>query len=110
MIDRGRDEYGQFVSYLPRYYDHHKSYLELHDNHTIWDLENENKTDEEYLVLVEEAVQFFELRTETPLFLLGRSGRHVCVEDNYKNSKRYQWLKRVALELEQNMIDTFNTK
>jgi hypothetical protein len=93
---------------LPRYYDNNKSYLELHANHTVWKLDNEHTDDDLYCWTVEAAVERFEDETGVPLFMLGRSGRHICVEDTAENSRKYQYLRNKALKLEKEVVDTFN--
>ena len=99
---------------LPRYYseDFRKEFLELHDNHTWWEIEVENDIDisEEYEWKVEEAIEVFERHTGVKIYLLGRSGRHCCVEDTPENSRRYQYLEKKALKLEQKVIDYFNKR
>jgi len=93
---------------LPRYYDGGRSYLQLHDNRTLWKCTNEANSLDEFEFLVEIAIQDFEERAHEPLLLLGRSGRHVCVEDKLSNSRRYQWLRKIALDLEDGVINQFN--
>lgn len=83
--------------------------LQLHDNPTMNYLDNENKSQEEYADLVDEAVNIFEGETGVELYRLGRSGRHICVELNYENAKNYNKLRNKALKLEQWVIDEFNS-
>ena len=84
-------------------------YLQLHDNYTGWKLDNPDKSDEEFSSLVEDAADQFNIITGEELYLLGRSGRHVCVELNYDNANNYDELKNTALKLEQWGIDKFNS-
>lgn len=95
---------------LPRYreYNDVNSYLELHQNYTMWELNNDKLSDEDYNLLVEDAVRVFEDETGVKLYGLGRMGRHICVEDTPENSRKYQYLKKKALGLEKWVIDTFN--
>lgn len=109
-MTRCRNESGQFSEHLPRYYDNGVSYLELHQNRTCWKLENDKKSDDDYLFLVEEAIKMFKEKTSVEIFLLGRSGRHVCVQDIPENSKRYIKLEKLSLELEKWVIEQFNNK
>ncbi len=44
------------------------------------------------------AVQDFEAETGVRVFLLGRSGRHVCVEDTPRNRRHYARLRKAALQ------------
>ena len=95
---------------LPIYHNREDSkvYLELHANHSAWNLENPTKSDSDWASLVEEAVLTFEEETGTSVFLLGRSGRHVCVENNLENRQNYKKLRDLALGLEKEAIDSFN--
>lgn len=97
-----------FEQTLERY----EGYLQLHDHRTMWKLENPTLPDYEadriYNNLVEQACDMFKERTGQVLLLLGRMDRHVCVEDTKENSRRYQWLKKIAIELEDWVITAFN--
>lgn len=83
-------------------------YLQLHDNHAIFKLDNPDRDDSAFYFLVDSALEQFESVTGERPYLLGRSNRHFCVELNYENAKNYEELKKVALELEQWAIDEFN--
>ena len=95
---------------LPRYKEHIDAteYLQLHDNRTLWKIDNPNLTDEFYIQLVNDAIQAFEDSTEVKLYLLGRSGRHVCIEDTPSNSRQFHWLCKLALKLEKQVIKAAN--
>lgn len=87
-----------------------KTYLELHDNHTMWNI-NKNFPWEVYEYQVRWACYEMEKHyKDLEIFLLGRSGRHVCVEDTPINRRRYQQLIEYATKLEQEIIDYFNNK
>jgi len=108
-MEKERNEYGEFKKTLPRYQEYNgDTFLELHANHTLWKIDNEELNDDDIYIEVESAIDAFESITGTDVYLLGRSGRHVCVEDNKKNSKRYHYLKKVALELEKDFIYNMN--
>ena len=85
-----------------------KRYLELNDNHTIWELNNENRTGDDWSAIVQSAAEEFDEKTGTELMFFGRSGRHVCVELNFDNLIRYDELKAVQEEFEQQCISRFN--
>lgn len=101
-----------FKSTLPRYreYNGKTMYLELHANRTGYSLNNPETTEEEFLDYVRQSVAIFEKKTNVDLFLLGRSGRHVCVLDTPENSKRYQRMKNLALQLEKDVVFCCNKK
>lgn len=101
-----------FEKTLPRYRDYGVEYLELHRNYTMWRLDNENLSEQDseelYTALVLQAIDEFEDKTGVNVYLLGRSGRHVCVYDTIENSKRYNYLKRTAEKLEDLVVKKFN--
>ena len=93
---------------FPIYTDAGTPYLELHDNRTMWKLQREELFGEEFYEAVSRAIQEFELITGVELYCLGRSGRHICVEDTEENRENYEYLKSEALRLEAIMIDQWN--
>lgn len=96
-----------------QYYDHDGGYgtvLELNDNHTIWELNNENKSDEEWASIVNSKLAQFEADTGVELMLLGRMGRHACVEPTYDNCMNFTYLQETQEKLEQEAIDEFNAE
>lgn len=103
-----------FKQTLPRYrpWPGQQAYLELHRNATERELSNPRLDAEQGLALYTDlvlwAIYEFEHCANTKVFLLGRSGRHVCVEDTPENSRRYQHLKRLALQIERTVIDDYN--
>ena len=84
-----------------------ETYLQLHDNHTFWDIESEVDPEDVYATL-DEFIERFELQTGQKAYLLGRSGRHVCVDFTLDNLENYEILKETALDLEQEFINTVN--
>ena len=85
-------------------------YIELSDNHTMWELNNENKTEEDWSAIVQAAAAEFKEETGIELKLLGRSGRHTCVDVTADNLIGYNKLQEVQKRLEQKCIDEFNEK
>ena len=94
---------------LPRYYSDEvrQNVLELHDNHTFWNI-NKNITDEDLYNATEIILGEFEGLTGENLLLLGRSGRHACLYDTKKNQLHYHRYKKIALELEKILINRLN--
>lgn len=84
--------------------------LELNDNHTMWELNNENKSDEEWFSIVNSKLAQFKADTGVDLMLLGRSGRHACVEPTYDNCMNFTFLQETQERLEQEAIDEFNSE
>lgn len=96
-----------------QYYDHdggHGTVLELNDNHTMWELTNENKSDEEWASIVQSKLAQFKADTGVDLMLLGRMGRHACVEPTYDNCINFTYLQETQEKLEQEAIDEFNAE
>ena len=96
-----------------QYYDHdggHGTVLELNDNHTIWELTNENKSDEEWASIVQSKQAQFKADTGVDLLLLGRMGRHACVEPTYDNCMNFTYLQETQERLEKEAIDEFNAE
>lgn len=84
-------------------------YLQLHDNRTLYKLDNESKDEIDYGALLEQAFEKFEEITGVEAFTLGRSNRHVCVDLTYENVKNYVYLKDTALQLENWVVEEFNS-
>ena len=83
-------------------------YLELHDHHTLWKIHKEfdlNDYEAEVFLLILELENHFK---DLDVVQLGRSGRHICVEDTPVNRRRYKHLVAYAERLEQELIDYFN--
>ena len=57
-----------------------------------------------YQAKVDWATDVFESKSGTDVYLLGRSGRHVCVRDTVDNALRYVDLKMLARQLENSVI------
>ena len=96
-----------------QYYDHDGGYgtvLELNDNHTIWELNNESKSYEEWASIVNSKQAQFKADTGVDLLLLGRMGRHACVEPTYDNCINFTYLQETQEKLEQEAIDEFNAE
>lgn len=96
-----------------QYYDSDGGYgtvLELNDNHTIWELNNESKSYEEWASIVNSKQAQFKADTGVDLLLLGRMGRHACVEPTYDNCINFTYLQETQEKLEQEAIDEFNAE
>lgn len=83
-------------------------YLELSDNHTMYDLNDNGKSVEEWYSIIDSKSVEFENETDAPLKFLGRSGRHVCVDLNLTNIINYNKLKEVQERLEKEAVAEFN--
>lgn len=90
------------------------NYIELNDNNIFnrLDFNGAIKTSDDeaifyevYTDMVNAAAEKFERITGVPIYLLGRSGRHVCVELNKENAERFDELQDVQEKLEKEFID-----
>lgn len=87
-----------------------KGYIELSDNHTLWNFDFElDKSESEifeitYCNEVNKAAEIFEQETGIELFYLGRSGRHVCIIDNFENARLYASIREIQKRLESEVI------
>lgn len=95
---------------MKTYVDGYTEYLELHDNHTIWKIEVPFDWDEYGCVLTELIRDMENKYKDLEIYTLGRSGRHICVNDTPVNRRRYKYLVEYALKLEQKLINYFNNK
>ena len=86
------------------------TYLELSDNHTMRDLEDNGKSEEEWYSIIDSKSVEFENETNVPLRFLGRSARHICVDINLSNIVNYDKLKEVQNRLEDEAIAEFNNR
>ena len=86
------------------------TYLELSDNHTMRDLEDNGKSEEEWYSIIDSKSVEFENETNVPLRFLGRSARHICVDINLSNIVNYDKLKEVQNRLEDEAIAEFNDR
>lgn len=68
--------------------------LELTAEHVYWKFYNPRFTDDPcfddiYRMMVQDEIDDFKKKFGQDIYLLGRSGRHVCVDDTPENRERY---------------------
>ena len=92
---------------MAKYYD---GMLELSDMHVLWNCETleSDKDFKAYNLLCYEKMAEFEEIYQVEVFLLGRSGRHVCVRDDAKNRRSYANMKRTVNRLQREVIAQFS--
>ena len=115
LFDKAKEKALEALTNLAehQYYDHDGGYgtvLELNDNHTMWELTNENKSNEEWASIVQSKQAQFKADTGVDLLLLGRMGRHACVEPTYDNCMNFTYLQETQERLEKEAIDEFNAE
>lgn len=92
------------VEGVETYSDDGRTYIQLSDNHTALQLDCDIEP-EMYGTLVDRAIEDFKQETGVDLYLLGRSGRHVCVDVNLHNLLNYATLCQVQSKLEKKVIN-----
>lgn len=82
--------------------------LELNDNHTLYDVKNDDVGDSLYSMTVEQYLNYFEEETGVTVYTEGRMGRHICIDNTWDNAQKYNELKNKQKELEKDMVDYLN--
>lgn len=98
------EKVNEIIDKFPKEFKLYDGKIELSDNHTIWDIEGDFDMGE-YFGTVADAVEEFEEITGEELHLLGRNGRHVCVDFTTENMLNYEYLCETQKDLEQGVID-----
>lgn len=80
------------------YVDGGTTYLELHALRSPVGRYLPEVDSDTYDFRIREAIQVFEEENNVEVFELGRSGRHICIEDTPTNRRRYASLSRKAIE------------
>ena len=92
-----------------KFYDNgHEMLIELSDNHTMWDITNEEIDEVIYWEVLQEYANKFEQETGVELYTEGRSGRHICVDFDVYDVLYYDYLKEVQERLEKEFVDELN--
>lgn len=87
----------------------HGSYIQLSDNRTLWDINiTDDFDDEDYSFVVNQFAEKFEAETGVKVYLLGRSGRHICVDISYENALQFDELCKVQRRYEKELIKMFS--
>ena len=88
--------------------DFRKNMLELSDRHVLWDIVCDNFDEDLYWISVESAARRFMTQFGVPVYIVGRSGRHVVVEDNCENRKWYCRMVEYVREKQDELIEEWN--
>ena len=87
--------------------------LELTAEHVYWKFYNPRFTDDPcfediYRMMVQDEIDDFKKKFGQDIYLLGRSGRHVCVDDTPENRERYFEMQSEALRQINSLIARVN--
>ena len=100
--DYANGEYGTYYDE-----DDGMNYLQLSDEHILWNVHS--KFDEnEYDVLCKNALERLKNKYGVEFFMLGRSGRHVCVEDTLENRKNFGSMKSDVEDEQKELVKKLN--
>lgn len=87
-----------------------KTMIELSDDRVLWNVEMSDDFDYElWGILVQSEVRRFMVNFGVPVYVVGRSGRHVCVEDNRNNREWYQRMVDYVKETQGKMVSAWNS-
>lgn len=86
-----------------------KEMLELSDDRILWNVRMNDEPDYElWSVLVKNEIRKFMTQFGVPAYVLGRSGRHVCVEDSKSNRDWYRRMRDYVNDAQKRMIAEWN--
>ena len=85
-----------------------KDTLELSDRHVLWDITCDNFDEDLYSMAVQSAARRFMVEFGVPVYIVGRSGRHVVVDDTKENRKWYQRMVKYVREKQDEIIESWN--
>lgn len=91
---------------------YYENFIELSDSHIIWRLSNPNikPSDFEFIYkgLLDACIDEFEKIYGCEIYMLGRSGRHICVENTPKNRQSYYRMYATVKRLQNWLITEYN--
>ena len=86
-----------------------KEMLELSDDRILWNVRMNDDSDyESWDVLVKNEIRKFMTQFGVPVYVLGRTGRHVCVEDSKSNRDWYRRMRDYVNDAQKRMIAGWN--
>lgn len=81
--------------------------LELSDNHTWWRI-NGNVDFDLYCAMCNHSLEDLAKKYNTQFYMLGRSGRHICVDNTPQNRRRFKSLAKAVSKKENEIVSYFN--
>lgn len=88
--------------------DYRKDMLELSDERVLWKITGH--FDEEFWsILVASELRRFMVQFGTPVYALGRSGRHICVDDTNVNRKWYRRMAEWVEDAQKELVENWNS-
>lgn len=97
------------IESIEYYEDTRNKYIQLSDNHTMYELNSDVEiTFDQYSSLVETFLQRLQEEINVTVYALGRSGRHICIENTFDNALNYNKYVEAQSKYEQEMINYIN--
>lgn len=92
------------------YYDDklRKDMLQLSDERLLWKIENDNFDETKWNLYCQDLVDSFEETYNTEIYLLGRSGRHVCVDNTVENKLRFYDMQKTVEDMQKELVYEFS--
>ena len=63
---------------------------------------------EDYWFEADKAIEALETEAGVKVYVLGRSGRHICIDNTFENLEKYASIKELQAKYEQELIDKIN--
>ncbi len=97
------------IESIEYYEDTRNKYIQLSDNHTMYELNSDVEiTFDQYSSLVETFLQRLQDEINVTVYALGRSGRHICIDNTFDNALNYNKYVEAQSKYEQEMINYIN--
>lgn len=97
------------IESIEYYEDGRDKFIQLSDNHTMYELNSDVEiTFDQYSSLVETFLQRLQDEINVTVYALGRSGRHICIDNTFDNALNYNKYVEAQSKYEQEMIDYIN--
>lgn len=89
--------------------DYRDELIELSDEHILWYVQfAKSETDEDYCAELRALAKEFQLLYGTDLIFVGRSGRHVCVENTPANRCNICRMQKTVYRMQNQLLQRFD--
>lgn len=109
MYNKAVDIVRNIIENITYYEYDYKKYIQLSDNHTMYELNDDvEMTADQYSSLVDIFLQQLQDEINIDIYALGRSGRHICIDNTFDNALNYNGYVQAQRKYEQEMINYIN--
>lgn len=109
MYNKAVDIVRNIIENITYYEYDYKKYIQLSDNHTMYELNDDvEMTADQYSSLVDIFLQQLQDEINIDIYALGRSGRHICIDNTFDNALNYNRYVQAQRKYEQEMINYIN--